>query len=174
MLSSNLAHTSIAKDWSVAKDDQIQIVSGSVIDLTNYILQKMVDENEFLSPHGIRSVSKFHECNPYLLPGVWDEQHYRVDYAPAESRTGDFGGNSTWRGPVWFPVNFLLIESLQKFHRYLGESFTVECPTGSGKQMTLWEVATGLSNRLIHIFLRDVSGNRPVCGGTNTFQENPH
>jgi hypothetical protein len=160
-------------------DTSGEFIQGKLLSLVRpdklrRILQKMLDENEFLSPHGIRSLSKFHERNPYLLPGVWEGQHYRVDYAPAESRTSDFGGNSNWRGPVWFPVNFLLIESLQKFHRYVGDDFTVECPTGSGKQMTLWEVATELSNRLIHIFLRDVSGNRPVYGGTKTFQENPN
>jgi hypothetical protein len=136
------------------------------------ILQKMLKETEFLSPHGIRSVSKFHEQNPYILR-VSDGQEYEVAYAPAESRTGDFGGNSNWRGPVWFPVNFLIIESLQKFHRYLGDDYKVDCPTDSGKQMTLWEVATELSNRLIHIFLRDGTGKRPVYGGTTTFQENP-
>ncbi len=137
------------------------------------ILQKVLDENEFLSPHSIRSVSKIYEQRPYILPGIWDGQQLQVDYEPAESRTDMFGGNSNWRGPVWFPVNFLIIESLQKFHRYLGDDFTVECPTGSGHQMSLWEVATELSNRLIHIFLRDDSGNRPVYGNSETFQKNP-
>ncbi len=133
------------------------------------ILQKMLNEKEFLSPHGIRSLSKYYEQG-HPIPG----QPFQVDYEPAESRTGDFGGNSNWRGPVWFPVNFLIIESLQKFHRYFRDTFKVECPTDSSNQMTLWEVATELSNRLIHIFLRDISGNRPVYGGTKTFQENPN
>jgi hypothetical protein len=139
------------------------------------ILQKMLDEQEFLSPHGIRSVSKYHEQHPFIVPGITDAQGrpYEVDYEPAESRTGNFGGNSNWRGPVWFPINYLIIESLQKFHRYLGDDFKVECPIGSGKQMTLWEVASELSERLIGIFLRDGSGRRPVYGGTQTFQENP-
>jgi hypothetical protein len=135
----------------------------------------MLDENEFLSPQGIRSVSKYHAAHPYTLPGIQDEhgQPYKVDYEPAESTSGAFGGNSNWRGPIWFPVNFLIIESLQKFHRYLGDGFMVECPTGSGHQMTLWEVATELSNRLIHIFLRNGSGHRPVYDDTKTFQEDP-
>lgn len=136
------------------------------------ILQKILDEGEFLSPYGIRAVSKFHKSHPYIL--TVDGQQYRVDYEPAESSTSLFGGNSNWRGPVWFPVNFLIIESLQKFHYYLGDDFKVECPTGSGKEMTLWEVATELSQRLIRIFLRNPSGQRPVYGGTEMFQTNPH
>ena len=99
---------------------------------------------------------------------------HRVDYEPAESSTGLFGGNSNWRGPIWFPVNFLLIESLQKFHYYLGDSFKVECPTGSGKMMTLWQVAGELSGRLMNIFLQDTDGSRPVFGGTEKFQNDPH
>ena len=139
------------------------------------ILQKMLDENELLSPHGIRSVSKYHAQHPFVVPGLTDEngQPYRVDYEPAESQVHDFGGNSNWRGPVWFPVNYLLIESLQKFHRYLGDDFKVECPTGSGKLMTLWEVATELSQRMISIFARDTTGKRPVYGGTQTLQQDP-
>ena len=97
-----------------------------------------------------------------------------MDYEPAESHTGLFGGNSNWRGPVWFPVNYLLIESLQKFHHYLGNDFTVECPTGSGKLMTLWEVATELSHRLSKLFLRDDKGRRPVFGDNELFQTDPH
>ena len=136
------------------------------------ILQKMLDESEFLGPYGIRALSKFHEKNPYIFH--IDGREYRVDYEPAESSNGLFGGNSNWRGPVWFPLNFLLIESLQKFHYYLGDNFRVECPTGSGKEMTLWEVATELSHRLMRIFLRDSSGRRPVYGGTEKFQTDPH
>jgi hypothetical protein len=103
------------------------------------VLQFMLDENEFLSPHGIRAVSRHHQDNPYVLH-VNGAEH-RVDYEPAESSTGLFGGNSNWRGPIWFPVNFLLIESLQKFHHYLGDDFKVECPTGSGQFLNLWEVS---------------------------------
>lgn len=136
------------------------------------ILEKMLDESEFLSPYGIRAVSKYHAEHPYIFD--FDGHQYRVDYEPAESSTGLFGGNSNWRGPIWFPMNYLIIESLQKFHHYLGDDFKVECPTGSGKMMTLWEVATELSQRLTKIFLQDASGRRPVYGGTEKFQTDPH
>ncbi|GFE69953.1 glucosidase [Chroococcus sp. FPU101] len=132
------------------------------------ILQKMLDETEFLSDYGIRAVSKYHQSHPYIFDV--DEMHFRVDYEPAESSSGLFGGNSNWRGPVWFPINFLLIESLQKFHYYLGDDYKVECPTGSGHWMTLWEVASELSQRLIRIFLKDSSDIRPVYGGSQIFQ----
>jgi hypothetical protein len=137
-----------------------------------HILEKMLDEGEFLSPYGIRSVSKFHKENPYIL--MVDGTEYRVDYEPAESITGMFGGNSNWRGPVWFPMNFLIIESLQKFHHYLGDDFKVECPTGSGKMMNLKEVAIELSQRLIRLFLKDSSGQRPIYGGMQKFQTDSH
>ncbi|GCE26666.1 glucosidase [Dictyobacter alpinus] len=139
------------------------------------ILARLLDENEFLSPHGIRSLSKYHEQHPYVLPDLSmnNGQPYKVQYVPAESRTSDFGGNSNWRGPVWFPINFLLIEALQKFHQYLGEDFKVECPTGSGQFMTLWDVASELSARLISIFQLDATGDRPVYGNTTTFQQDP-
>ncbi|HEY0384789.1 MAG TPA: hypothetical protein VGC64_02200, partial [Pyrinomonadaceae bacterium] len=136
------------------------------------VLRVMLDENEFLSPHGIRAVSRVHREQPYKVQ-VNGTKH-RVDYEPAESSTSLFGGNSNWRGPVWFPVNYLIIESLQKFHHYLGDDFKVECPTGSGQMMTLWEVAGEISRRLSHIFLRDESGRRPVFGGTEKFQTDPH
>src|SRR5207249_1752796 len=110
------------------------------------VLRVMLDEDEFLSPYGIRALSKVHERSPYILEVKGDV--HRVDYEPAESSSGLFGGNSNWRGPVWFPVNYLLVESLQKFHHYLGDDFKVECPTGSGTMMTLWEVAAELSRRL--------------------------
>jgi hypothetical protein len=99
---------------------------------------------------------------------------HRVDYEPGESRSGLFGGNSNWRGPIWFPVNFLLIESLQKFHHFLGDQFTVECPTGTGQAQTLWQVGAEISRRLNRIFLRDASNQRPVYGGLRTFQDDPH
>jgi len=136
------------------------------------VLAKMLNEAEFLSPHGIRALSKYHEAHPFVLP--LDHHEYRVDYEPAESTTGLFGGNSNWRGPVWFPVNFLLIESLQKFHYYFGEDLTVEFPAGSGQQMHLGDVAAELSRRLSRIFLRDASGRRAVFGGTEKFQTDPH
>jgi len=136
------------------------------------ILEKMLDEEEFLSPYGIRSLSKYHKKNPYVLK--LDGTEYRVDYEPAESTTGLFGGNSNWRGPVWFPVNFLIIESLQKFHHFLGDSFKVEFPTGSGNLMNLWEVSLELSHRLMRIFTKDPSGRRPFYGGTEKFQTDPY
>ncbi len=132
------------------------------------ILHKMLDETEFLSPYGIRSVSKFHEAHPYTF--TVDGYQHRVQYEPAESTTGMFGGNSNWRGPIWFPVNYLIIESLQKFHGYLGDDFKVECPTGSGKQMNLREVATELSQRLIQLFLQNPQGQRPIHGSADKYQ----
>ena len=136
------------------------------------ILRYMLDEQEFLSPFGVRALSRHHREHPYLLK-VNGSDH-RVDYEPAESTTGLFGGNSNWRGPVWFPVNFLLIESLQKFHYFLGDEYKVECPTGSGQMMTLAEVATELSRRLTGIFLANPDGRRPVYGTTEKFQTDPH
>ncbi|MBV9086601.1 MAG: glucosidase, partial [Acidobacteriaceae bacterium] len=136
------------------------------------ILKVMLDENEFLSPYGIRAVSRFHREHPYILK--LDGMEHRVDYDPAESRTGMFGGNSNWRGPIWFPVNYLLIESLQRFHHYYGDGMKFECPTGSGQYMTLWEIAQELSRRLNRIFLRDANGKRPVFGGAEVFQSDPH
>ncbi len=135
------------------------------------VLQKMLDEAEFLSPAGIRSVSRVHLEHPYCLPvnGV----NYTVSYQPAESQSGLFGGNSNWRGPIWFPVNYLLIESLQKFHYYLGDEFTVEFPSGSGTQMNLADVAAELSRRLSRTFLKDGSGRRPVHGTEDRYSKDP-
>ena len=135
------------------------------------VLQVMLNENEFLSPYGIRALSRFHKDHPYVL-AVNGTEH-RVDYEPAESSTGLFGGNSNWRGPIWFPVNFLLIESLQKFHHYLGNDYKVEFPSGSGQMMTLWDVAAEISRRLTRIFLKDGNGRRPVFGGIEKFQTDP-
>ena len=136
------------------------------------VLKVMLDEKEFLSPYGIRALSHFHKDNPYVLRVNGTE--HRVDYEPAESSNGLFGGNSNWRGPIWYPVNFLIVESLQKFHHYLGNDFKVECPTGSGNMMNLWEVAAEISKRLTRIFLLDDNGRRPVFGGTELFQKNEH
>jgi hypothetical protein len=136
------------------------------------ILAKMLDEDEFLGPHGLRSLSKYHEEHPYSF-WVYGEE-YRVSYLPAESDTGMFGGNSNWRGPVWFPVNALIIRALLNLYAFYGDDFRVECPTGSGRQMNLYEVAREVSNRLTSIFLRDGSGRRPVHGGQTRFQEDPH
>ena len=135
------------------------------------ILATMLDENEFLCPYGIRSLSKFHEKHPYTFHVHGEE--YRVDYLPGESNTGMFGGNSNWRGPVWMPVNLLLIRALQNFYLYYGDSFKIECPTGSGKMMNLFEVSKEISDRLVRIFTPDEQGRRPVYGGTETFQADP-
>jgi hypothetical protein len=136
------------------------------------ILAVMLDENEFLSPHGIRALSRYHKAHPYMLDvaGV----NHQVDYEPAESTTGLFGGNSNWRGPIWFPVNFLLIQALRRFHEYYHESLRVECPTGSGRMMNLDEVADEISRRLVSTFRRDSQGRRPVFGANKKFQSDPH
>ena len=136
------------------------------------ILARMLDEERFLGPHGIRSISRWHLDHPYTFD-VHGTEH-RVEYEPAESTSGMFGGNSNWRGPVWFPVNLLLIRALLQHYRYYGNDLTVECPTGSGTMMTLFEVAQELSRRLAGTFLRDAEGQRPVYGGARLFQDDPH
>jgi len=136
------------------------------------ILTKMLDENEFLGPYGIRSLSKFHQRNPYVLHV--NGQEHRVDYLPAESNTGMFGGNSNWRGPVWMPVNVLILRSLLNFYLYYGDTFKIECPTGSGRLMNLFEVSKEIADRIIETFTRDAKGRRPVYGGTEKFQTDPH
>jgi hypothetical protein len=136
------------------------------------ILRLMLDEGEFLSPHGIRAISRFHQDHPYVLR--INGMEHRVDYEPAESTTGLFGGNSNWRGPIWFPVNYLLLESLQRFDYYFGGRMQVEYPTGSGQRMRLGEIAANISRRLNGIFLRDEKGRRPVYGGIEKFQTDPH
>jgi hypothetical protein len=136
------------------------------------LLHLMLDETEFLSAHGVRSVSAAHRDRPYEL--ALDGMVHQVRYEPAESSSFLFGGNSNWRGPIWFPTNFLLIESLRKFHQYLGDGFRVELPTGSGRMATLTEVADELSRRLERIFLRDASGRRPCFGEICLMQEDPN
>jgi hypothetical protein len=136
------------------------------------VLEKMLDEREFFSPYGIRSLSKFHEDHPYTFRVHHED--YRVSYLPAESDTGMFGGNSNWRGPIWMPVNALIVRALLQYYLYYGDEFTVECPTGSGRRMTLYEVAEELARRLGAMFLLDERGRRPVFGGTSKFQEDPH
>jgi len=136
------------------------------------VLRYLLDENEFLSPGGIRALSKFHRDHPYVLN--FDGNEHRVDYEPAESTTGLFGGNSNWRGPVWFPVNFLLIEGLQRFHWYYGDDLKVEFPAGSGQRTNLWEIASEISRRLTRLFLRGPDGRRPVYGNCAKFQDDPH
>jgi hypothetical protein len=136
------------------------------------LLAKMLDENEFLSPYGIRSLSRYHADHPYCMQA--GGQEYRVSYLPAESDTGMFGGNSNWRGPIWMPVNGLIIRALLQYYAYFGNDFKVECPTGSGRQMTLYQVAEEIGHRLTNIFLKDAHGRRAVNGGTEKFQTDPY
>jgi hypothetical protein len=136
------------------------------------VLARMLDENEFLGAYGIRSMSRYHLDHPYVFSA--GGQEFKVQYAPAESDVGTFGGNSNWRGPIWMPVNLLIIRSLLNLHQYYGNDFKVECPTGSGKLMNLFEVSQEIGNRLIRTFLRDPEGRRPVYGSTETFQTDPH
>jgi len=136
------------------------------------VLSRVLDENEFLSDFGIRSTSLYHREHPYVVDA--GGQEYRLDYEPAESSTGLFGGNSNWRGPIWMPINALLVRALLQYFRYYGDTFTVECPTGSGHYMNLFEVAQELNRRIGNIFLADHKGTRPVFGGTKKFQTDPH
>jgi len=147
---------------------------GSILDETKLrrVLAKMLDENEFLSPYGLRSLSRFHADHPYVMHV--GGQEYRVSYLPAESDTGMFGGNSNWRGPIWMPVNALMIRALLQYYAYYGNDFTVECPTGSGRQMNLYQVAEEIARRLANIFVKDKDGRRPVYGGAGKFQDDPH
>jgi hypothetical protein len=136
------------------------------------LLKRMLDETEFLSEFGVRSISRQHANRPYVFN--CDGQELKVDYQPAESTSDLFGGNSNWRGPIWFPVNYLIIESLQKFHHYYGDDFKIECPTGSGRYLTIDGVAQELSARLVRIFLRDPEGRRPVFGKHEKLQTDPN
>jgi hypothetical protein len=136
------------------------------------ILARMLDESEFFSPHGIRALSRVHREHPFVFHH--GGQEFRVEYVPGDSDSGMFGGNSNWRGPVWMPVNYLLWLSLLRLYAYYGDDFTVECPTGSGRQMTLLEVANELAERLARIFVRGADGRRPVYGNTEKFQSDPH
>jgi hypothetical protein len=136
------------------------------------VLHYMLDEKEFLGPHGIRSLSRYHLDHPFTF---WVGPHeYKVQYLPAESNTGMFGGNSNWRGPVWMPVNVLIVRALLNLYTFYGDDFTVECPTGSGTRMTLFDVAKELTRRIVGAFLRDADGRRPIYGATAIFQDDPH
>ncbi len=141
-------------------------------DRLRWVLKVMLDEAEFLSPYGVRSLSRYHKDRPYILK--LSKSEYRIDYQPAESETGLFGGNSNWRGPVWFPINFLIIEALQKYHYFLGDDFSVEFPSGSGVRMNLWQISLELQRRLTRVFLRDESGARPVFGDSRKMQTDPN
>jgi hypothetical protein len=147
---------------------------ASVLDETKLrrVLARMLDEKEFLSDFGIRSLSRYHADHPYVIRV--GGQEYRVAYLPAESDTGMFGGNSNWRGPIWMPVNGLIIRALLNYYSYYGDEFKVECPTGSGRLMTLYQVAEEIGRRLANIFLKDHDGRRPVSGGAEKFQCDPH
>jgi hypothetical protein len=136
------------------------------------VLARMLDENEFLSPYGIRALSRYHQEHPFVFH--YGGQEFRVDYLPGDSNSGMFGGNSNWRGPIWMPVNFILLRALIQLYAYYGDSFTIECPTGSGQFMTLFEVAQELGDRLTRIFLPDDNGRRPVYGGAEKFQTDPY
>jgi hypothetical protein len=136
------------------------------------MLGYMLDEREFLSPYGLRSVSRVHEARPFVLR--YDDGEHRLDYAPGEATTDLFGGNSNWRGPIWLPLNYLIVEALERYYYFYGDAFTIECPTGSGRQMTLRQVAREISRRLASIFLRDESGRRPCHGGDERYAQDPH
>jgi hypothetical protein len=157
---------------NVEQKDERRLLSIAFRERLERVLKIMLDENEFLSPHGIRALSRFHKDNPYILHV--NGMEHRVDYEPAESSSGLFGGNSNWRGPIWMPVNYLLIESLQKFHYFYGDDLKVECPTGSGNMMNLWEVSQEISRRISHIFLKNDGGKRPVYGDLDKFQTDEH
>lgn len=147
---------------------------ASILDETRLrrVLSKMLDESEFLSPYGLRSLSRYHAEHPYVIQA--GGQEYRVSYLPAESDTGMFGGNSNWRGPIWMPVNALVIRALLQYYSYYGDNFTVECPTGSGRQMNLYQVAEEIARRLTNMFVKDSNGHRPVYGGARQFQDDPN
>jgi hypothetical protein len=167
----------LLKSMHVTGEGHRGVADRGIIALVNQdrlrrILTRMLDENEFLSPYGIRALSRYHAEHPYRVQVNGHE--YRVNYLPAESDTGMFGGNSNWRGPVWMPVNALLIRALLMFYTHYGDNFKIDCPTSSGKQMNLFDVAKEISRRLSCIFLRDESGRRPVYGGTEKFQTDPH
>jgi hypothetical protein len=136
------------------------------------VLRYLLDENEFLSDYGIRSVSRVHKDHPFVLHA--DGHEHRVDYEPGESTTGLFGGNSNWRGPIWMPINFLFIEALERYHHFYGDEFLVECPTGSGRKLTLKDVAREIEARLAQIFLADSKGRRPCNGNVRQFVDDPH
>ncbi len=136
------------------------------------VLQVMLDEKEFLSPHGIRSLSRYHKDHPFVLH--LDGHDYEVHYAPGESDSGLFGGNSNWRGPIWMPMNYLLIEALKRYHHFYGDTLTVECPTGSGKRMNLEQVAEELEARLSSLFLPDANGRRPCHGAADRYASDPY
>jgi len=163
---------SLISHWDVAGRGKRRLLSLLRGRRMKRLLRRMLDENEFLSPYGVRALSRHYEKSPYVLP--LPNCSLGVSYQPGESTSGLFGGNSNWRGPIWFPVNYLIIESLQKFHHYYGDDFLVECPTGSGRYLTILQIADELTQRLARLFLRDDTGRRPAFGNHPKFQEDPH
>jgi hypothetical protein len=161
-----------ADDWRIGGYGGRRLAAVCNKEKLQRILAYMLDENEFLSPYGIRSLSRYHLDHPFVFHV--GGQEYKVQYLPAESNTGMFGGNSNWRGPIWMPVNGLIIRALLNMYPFYGDDFKVECPTGSGHYMTLFEVAKEIANRLSKMFLQDDNGRRPVYGGTKKFQEDPY
>ena len=157
--------------------DHLGVADRGILALVNpirlkRILEKLFDENEFLSPYGIRSVSRYHADHPYVFEVHGDE--YRVHYLPGESDTSMFGGNTNWRGPIWFPMNIVIIRALLNFYLYYGETFRVEFPTGSHNLMNLFDISKNIAQRLSEIFLPDEDGRRPVYGRYQKFQSDPH
>jgi hypothetical protein len=166
----DLAH--LVSKWLVPGVGQRRLVALMRGHRMKRVLSRMLDETQFLSDYGVRSLSKYHKDHPVEFH--YEGQTYRLGYEPGESEGGMLGGNSNWRGPIWFPVNYLIVESLQKFHHYYGDDFKIECPTGSGNYMTILQVAEELTRRLSRIFLRDSEGRRPVYGNYEKLQSDPH
>jgi hypothetical protein len=163
---------SLVSHWEVPGVGQRRLLALARGHRMKRLLSRMLDPDEFLSDYGVRSISRYHLDHPYRLD--LGGQVNEVRYEPAESGTPLFGGNSNWRGPIWFPLNFLLVEALQRFHHYYGDDFLVECPTRSGTRLTLWQIASEISTRLTHIFLRDENGRRPVFGQNELYQTDPY
>ena len=162
-------HPTGPRHLGVAERGLLAIVNQ---DRLRRILTRVLDENEFLSAYGIRSLSRYHADHPYVFS--IQGQKYQASYLSAESDSSMFGGNSNWRGPIWMPVNALIIRALLQYHTYYGKNFTIECPTGSGRWMNLYEVAEELTRRASRLFLRDEHGHRAVYGGARKFQQDPH
>jgi hypothetical protein len=158
--------------WSEAANGERHLLSLLRGHRMKRLLSRMLDEREFLSDYGVRSLSRYHREHPFVLDA--NGERFTVHYSPGESESGLFGGNSKWRGPIWFPANFLIIESLQRFHHYYGDDFKVECPTGSGTYLTLDQIAASLAERLTRLFARDARGQRPIYGHCALLQTDPH
>jgi hypothetical protein len=163
---------SLVSRWSTPGADDTRLLAITRAFRTTKVLERVLDPNEFLSPYGVRALSRYHLDHPYVFEAK--EYHSEVKYVPAESESDLFGGNSNWRGPIWMPINYLLIESLRKFDRFFGPGFKVECPVGSGQMMSLKEVADELRARLTNIFRRNGQGRRAVFGASDKMQSDPH